>query len=164
MSIDKRKIAIILTAMAVAAVMSGIAYTAFAADNGEETHDGFAGWVDEGMMARAYGCEHGGQHGPRGPGCFGLIEVSEEFEENAINMTKSDEDVQNLLNDGYNITGVRPIIKTVVEADGTVVTKATSSVVLLVKDTTGYASVWVDMEEQRVTEIVILTRTVIEKS
>jgi hypothetical protein len=161
MSIDKKKIAIILTAVAMAAIMSGIALTAFASDSGEENTNGFAGWIDDGMMTGAYGRSHGRSCGL---GFFGLIEVSEEFEENATNIAKSDEDVQNLLNDGYNVTGVRPIIKTVVEADGTVVTKATSAVVLLKKDTTGYASVWVDMEEQKVTEIVIVTRTVIEKS
>ncbi len=102
----------------------------------------------------------GGRHGPRG---FGFIEVSEEFEQNVINIAKNDTDVQTLLDEGYNITAVRPIIKTVVEADGTVATKATSAIVVLEKDTTGCASVWVDIEQAKVTEIVILTRTVIEK-
>lgn len=91
------------------------------------------------------------------------MEVSEEFEANVIDIAKSDEDVQDLLDDGYNITGVRPIIKSVVEGDGSVVTKATSAIVMLEKDTTSRASVWVDLEEAKVTEIVILTRTVIEK-
>jgi len=80
-----------------------------------------------------------------------------------INIAESDQDVQNLLNDGYNITGVRPIIKARVEASGDVVIKATSAIVMLEKDTTGHASVWVDIEEGKVTKIEILTRTVIEK-
>jgi len=80
-----------------------------------------------------------------------------------INIAKNDTDVQNLLADGYNVTGVRPIIKTIVEGDGSVVTKATSAIVMLEKDTTGHASVWVDLEQGKVTKIVILTRTVIEK-
>ena len=79
------------------------------------------------------------------------------------NIAKSDTDVQNLLADGYNITSVRPIIKTVVDAEGDVVTKATSAVLMLQKDTTGLASVMVNLEEAKVTQIVILTRTVIEK-
>jgi hypothetical protein len=58
---------------------------------------------------------------------------------------------------------VRPIIKTVVDADGNVVTKATSAVLTLQKDTTGHASVMVDIEEAKVTQIVILTKTVIDK-
>ncbi len=161
MNIERKKIAILLTAVAVAAIMGGIALTAFAADNSEESSNGFAARIDEGMMNGMYGWSHGLMHGR---GCFGFIEVSEEFEENVTNIAKGDEDVQNLLDDGYNVTGVRPIIKTVVEADGSVVTKATSAIVMLEKDTSGCATVWVDLEEGKVTEIVILTRTVIEKS
>jgi hypothetical protein len=102
-------------------------------------------------------------HGMRGQGCYGSIEVSEEFKENVINIAKSDTDVQNLLNQGYNITGVRPIIKTIVEGNGTVITKATSAILMLQKDTTGRAVVTVDVENAKVTEIVILTETVIQK-
>jgi hypothetical protein len=72
--------------------------------------------------------------------------------------------VQQLLTDGYNITNVRPIISTTVQADGTVTTKATTATVTLIKDTTGRATVWVDIEQAKVTRIEIVTRTVIEKS
>jgi len=58
---------------------------------------------------------------------------------------------------------VRPIIKAIVEADGDVVMKVTTAIVMLRKDTTGSASVWVNVEEGKVTRIEILTRTVIEK-
>jgi hypothetical protein len=92
------------------------------------------------------------------------FEVSEEFEENVINIAKSDPDVQELLDEGYNITRVTPKIVFRVEADGTVVMKATSAVITLAKDRTGWASVWVDVEEEKVTRIVIVTVTVIEKS
>jgi hypothetical protein len=71
--------------------------------------------------------------------------------------------VQNLLNQGYNLTAVKPIIKTVIEANGDVTTKATSAIVMLQKDTSGRAFVFVNLEEGKVTRIVILTRTVIEK-
>jgi hypothetical protein len=100
---------------------------------------------------------------PYGLGCSVPITVSEEYKENVINIAKNDTDVQNLLNDGYNITAVRPIISATVQGDGTVTMKATSAVVTLVKGTTGHASVWVNLEEGKVTRIVILTRTVIEK-
>lgn len=99
----------------------------------------------------------------RGGGRFGPIEVSEEYKQNVINTAKSDPDVQNLLNSGYNITGVRPIITTKVGADGSVVMKATSAVVQLEKDTTSRAFVWVDLEAGKVTKIEILTVTIIEK-
>jgi hypothetical protein len=162
MNMDRRKALILLTAVAAAAIMSGIILTAYSADNGEESNTDTAELFNERMMMPE-AC--GGPYGwMRGRGGFGFIEVSDEFKENVINIAKSDQDVQALLTDGYNITQVRPNIKTVVEADGTVVTKATSAIVMLEKDTTNHATAWVDLEESKVTEIVILTRTVIDKS
>jgi hypothetical protein len=105
----------------------------------------------------------GMRFGMRDFGGFGSIEVSEEFEQTVTSIAESDTDVQNLITDGYNVTSVRPIIKTVVDAEGNVVTKATSAVLTLQKDTTGHATVMVDIEEAKVTQIVILTRTVIDK-
>jgi hypothetical protein len=106
---------------------------------------------------------NGMQFRMHGVGGFGSIEVTEEFEQNVISIAESDTDVQNLVADGYNVTSVRPIIKTVIDAEGNVVTKATSAVLTLQKDTTGHATVMVDVEEAKVTQIVILTRTVIDK-
>lgn len=157
--IDRRKALILLSVVAATAVLSGIVLNAYSADNGEESN-GSAAWANDRMMAGAYGFPNGPL---RGHGCFRFVEVSAEFEENVTSIAKSDQDVQNLLNDGYNITGVRPIIKARVEANGDVITKATSAVVMLEKDTTSHATVLVDLEEGKVTEIVILTRTVIEK-
>jgi hypothetical protein len=128
--------------------------------NGEQWWNFGAGWFIGNMSMGMRGMPHGGM---RGQGCYGFIEVSEEFKENVINIAKSDTDVQNLLNEGYNITAVKPIIKTIVEGDGTVVTKATSAILMLEKDTTGRAFVWVDLEQGKVTRIEILTITVIEK-
>jgi hypothetical protein len=159
-NIDKKKALILLTAVAVAAVMGGIVLNAYSADNGEQNSNGSATWINGRMMAETYGWSHGRLGGR---GCYGFVEVSDEFKENVTNIAQSDQDVQNLLNDGYNITGVRPIIKATVEASGDVVTKATSAIVMLEKDTTSHASVWVDLEQAKVTQIVILTRTVIEK-
>jgi len=89
--------------------------------------------------------------------------VSEEFKEKVISIAKANEDVQNLLNSGYNVTAVRPVIKTVVEGDGSVVMRATGAVITLVKDKMSRATVKVDLENARVTEVTVLTRTVIEK-
>lgn len=161
-SIDRRKALVLLTVVAAAAIMSGIILTAYSANNGDESNTDTSEWVNEGMMMReACGGPHGRMHGGGG---FGFIEVSDEFKENVLTIAKADSDVQALLNDGYNITQVRPIIKTVVEADGTVVTKATSAIIMLEKDTTSRATAMVDIEEAKVTQIVILTRTVIDKS
>lgn len=92
------------------------------------------------------------------------IEVSEEFKESVIQIAENDVDVQDLLAQNYNITGVRPIIKTIVDADGTVVTKASSAVLLLELNENNRAIVDVDIEQAQVTKIVILSRTVIEKN
>jgi hypothetical protein len=97
----------------------------------------------------------------RGPN--GLIQVSAGYNQTVINIAKSDADVQNLLAQGYSVQGVRPIIKSVVQADGTVVTSAPNAVVLLVNGTTGRAAVYVDVTNGKVTQIVIQTRTVINK-
>jgi hypothetical protein len=104
-----------------------------------------------------------GRRGLGGFGGFGPVEVSSEFVQNVTNIAKSDVDVQNLLAQGYNVTSVRPMIKNVVDANGYVTTKATSAIVILQNDTSGYASVLVNLEEGKVTRIVILTRKVIEK-
>lgn len=162
MKIERRsKVLVLLSLVAVAAILGSIALTAYATDNEEENNNGFPEWINRRMMAGTCGRSRGWL---RGRGHSGFIEVSEEFEENVVNIAKSDEDVQELLDDSYNITGVRPIIKSIVEADGDVETKATSAIVMLEKDTTSRAFVSVDLEEAKVTKIVILTRTVIEKS
>jgi len=55
-------------------------------------------------------------------------------------------------------------MKSIVQIDGSVTTKATSAIVMLVNGTTGRAAVYVDVANGKVTEIVILTRTVITKN
>jgi hypothetical protein len=129
---------------------------------GDENINSYKGWP-HGMGPMGPGRHGGPDGGFNGWGQFGMVEVSAEFEEKVKTIANNDSDVQQLLNDGYNVTSVRPIIKTVVDADGNVVTKATNAVVVLEKDTTGHASVMVDIEEAKVTQIVILTRTVIDK-
>lgn len=161
MNINQRKALILLTTVAAVAIMSGIILAAYSANNSTDTSNDYPQWMNEGMMP-------GIRDGPRGMmggrgGCSGLVEVSAEYEANVLNIARNDTDVQALLNEGYNITQVRPIIKTVVESDGTVVTKATSAIVMLVKDTTSRAAVTVDVDQAKVTRIVILTKTVIEK-
>jgi len=162
----KTKILMISTVL-VLAVLSGIALMAYANAN-EATNDtsttanitsSYYDLYDN--SARPFFGRHG--FGGRCGGLGGLITVSQEYKDKVINITESDSDVQALLADGYNITGVRPIISTTVEADGTVTMKATTAIVLLQKDTPGRALVWVDVEQAKVTRIEILTITVIEK-
>ena len=157
--------------MVATAVISGIALNAYSAVNTstQATINGKQCWTHnvewnigpgENMSAGIKGWPCGGM---RERGYRGFIEVSDEFKENVISIAKNDTDVQNLLNEGYNIIGVRPIIRTVVEGDGTVFSKATSAVLMLEKDTTGRAYIWVDLEQGKVMQIEILAMTIIEK-
>ena len=164
-----------LTVVAFAAIMGGFLLTTQAADTTSTTDTNtatptangngmdFPPWNNGsmGFGRRGFGGGPGGGFGGFG-GC-GPIEVSAEFEQNVINIAKSDSDVQQLLDEGYNVTKVMPIIKSIVDGEGNVVTKATNATVMLEKDTTGRAFVSVDLEQEKVTQIVILTRTVIEK-
>ncbi|WP_455283724.1 hypothetical protein [[Eubacterium] cellulosolvens] len=156
MKSDRSKaLVVVLSLVTVAAILGTMALTVSAADDGEESSS-FPLWI-------AGRCEWG-RGGLRGRGPFGFVEVSEEFEENAINIAKSDQDVLDLLDDGYSIAGVRPLIVTRVEANGDLVTKATGAFVVLEQNTTSIARVWVDLEEAKVTKIVIVAITVIEKA
>jgi hypothetical protein len=96
-------------------------------------------------------------------GGFGPIEVSDEYKTAVTTIVQSDTDVQKLLADGYNVTRVMPIVKTTIDAEGNIATKATNATVVLVKDTTGYAFVSVDLAQNKVTQIVTYTKTVIQK-
>jgi hypothetical protein len=169
----KTKILMISTAV-VLAILSGIAALAYAkglsnASNTSAntlTNDTNTAVTDPWNFSGGFcGGRHGfGERQPPGWGNGGFITASQEFKDNVINITKSDPDVQNLLTEGYNLTEVRPIISTTVEADGTISMKATSAIATLTKNTTGRAFVWVNVEQAKVTRIEILTRTVIEKT
>jgi|YelNatPaOPRAMG01_1025707.scaffolds.fasta_scaffold69916_1 hypothetical protein len=89
------------------------------------------------------------------------FEISEGFKEKVVNILKSDENVQKLLNEGYNITCIRPIVKAIVKEDSTVIMKATGAIVILTKDTS-HALVKVDVENNKVLETIILTETIIK--
>ena len=97
-------------------------------------------------------------------GGMGNIEVSSEYTASVNAILESDSDVQNLISQGYNVTAIRPNVKSVIAADGTIATKATTANVLLQNGTSGYATVSVDVANAKVTQIVIVTRTVIDKT
>jgi len=152
-----------ISTVVILAVLSGIAVMAYANGTVNGTTMTSNNMYDYGGdyngTPACFG-RHGGGHGW---GRGGSITVSQEFKDNVINIAQNDSDVQKLLADGYNITDVRPIINTTVEADGTVTMKATTAIVALCQNTTGRAFATVNVTEGKVTEIVILTRTVIEK-
>ena len=98
-------------------------------------------------------------------GRSGNIQVSEEYKTKAITIATSGADVKALLDTGYSVVGVRPIIQSSVDANGVVTSKATHAIVTLKNtDAKSGAAVWVDMTAGRVLKIVTLTATVIDKS
>jgi hypothetical protein len=120
-------------------------------------------WGMEGMMMGESGFG-GGRGFGRGPEGMGNIEVNSEYTATVNTILEGDTDVQNLIAEGYNVTSIRPIIKSLIEADGTLTTKATTAIVTLQNGTSGYAVASVDISQAKVTQIVIFTRTVIDKT
>jgi hypothetical protein len=168
---------VLLTAFA--AIIAGLAATTLAAGTNTTTSEtstattsepssnetNFPFWGMGGMMMGDQG--FGGGHRGCGSGFMGgmnNIEVSSEYTATVNAILNNDTDVQNLITQGYNVTSIRPIIKNVIEADGTVTTKATTAIVTLQNGTSGYAVASVDISQAKVTQIVIFTRTVIDKT
>ncbi len=106
---------------------------------------------------------HGG--GGRGFGGYaGDVEVSSAYNQTLNTILGNDSDVQNLVSQGYSVGSIRPIVKSVIVADGTVTAQATTAIVSMQNGTSGYATVSVDITNAKVSQIVILTRTVIDKT
>lgn len=112
------------------------------------------------------GQEFIGGHGERGYGMnmMGGVEISSAYNATVTAILENDTDVANLISQGYNVTYIHPIVKTVVQGDGTLTSQATTAIVTMTNGTTGYARVNVDIANSKVTYISIVTRTVIDKS
>ena len=89
-------------------------------------------------------------------GGFGSIQVSSAFTQNVTNILNSSTDVKALLNEGYNVTSIRPVITTTINGNGNVVMQATSANVIL-QGPNGRAFVVVDLTTAKVTKIVTIT-------
>lgn len=164
--LERKTKTLIVSAATVLTILSAIAAIVYAngVANATSTTAGFA--YDYGNYFNGTDMPLGGlgHRGRCGLGRFGgPVTVSQEYKDNVINIAKNDTDVQELIAEGYNITDVRPIISSTVEADGVVTTKATTAIVTMNLNTTGRAFVKVDVTQAKVTEIEIFMRTVIEK-
>jgi hypothetical protein len=127
-----------------------------ATDNWGFCGNGPMGFAGPRGMFRGFG-------GPGGMmGGFGPVQVSSDFTQNVTNIVQNDSDVKNLLAQGYNITAIRPVISTVINGNGNVVTSATTANVIL-RSTTGRALLVVDLTQAKVTKIVTTVTTVINK-
>lgn len=127
--------------------------------NGNLSISGFMGFRGLGDYR---GMGMGMDRGFGGPRGFGSFQVSSDFTQNVTNIAQNDSDVQNLLNQGYNITSVRPVISTIIDGNGNIVTKASTSDLIL-QSNNGRAFVVVDLTQAKVTKIVTLTMTEIDK-
>ena len=104
---------------------------------------------------------------PRGQDMFGMdsIDVSSEYTANVISTLNNDSDVvKQLISKGYNVTSIDPTIKNVIEGNGTITAQADTARVIMTNGTSGYAAVNVDVANAKVTQIIIITRTVIDKT
>jgi hypothetical protein len=131
--------------------------------NSTDTVTGDASNIFLGMGRGPMGFGRRGMGFARECGGFGGIEVSDEYNAAVTTILESDTDVQQLLTDGFNVTRIMPIVKTVIDGEGNVATKATNATVILSKDTAGLAFVSVDLAQNKVTQIITYTKTVIEK-
>uniref|UniRef100_A0A7C5XMP2 Uncharacterized protein n=1 Tax=Ignisphaera aggregans TaxID=334771 RepID=A0A7C5XMP2_9CREN len=89
------------------------------------------------------------------------IEISEEYKAKVIEILNNDVDTKKLLENGYNITLIRPIVKLYVQGDGSVILRSTEAMATLFKKGEGIVRVLVDIENSKV--IKILQYTIIEK-
>ena len=97
-------------------------------------------------------------------GPMGNIEVSSAYNQTVSNILGNDTDVKNLVSQGYNVTSINPILISTIGADGTLTTKASTAIVTMQNGTSGFATVSVDITNAKVTQITVITRTVIDKS
>ncbi|MCS7111567.1 MAG: hypothetical protein N3D82_01750 [Ignisphaera sp.] len=83
-----------------------------------------------------------------------FVEISEEYRAKVISILKNDPDTGKLLEEGYNITMIKPLPKMHVQGDGSVVIRATQAYVYLRKNTAGRVVVLVDIGEGKVLKIL----------
>jgi hypothetical protein len=135
-----------------------------ATDNVPNNFGGFGnGPMAMGMEPR-FGMSHRGMERGFGGGFGpGAMQISADFTANVTNIAKSDSDIQNLLNQGFNITSIHPVITTSIDGNGNIVTKASTANVLLEGNNGSRAFVIVDLSQAKVTKIVTLTVTEIDK-
>ena len=169
------------------AILAGIAASAFAQTNSTSTATSTApsstdassisvgGNVTDvppwgmGMMMGDQGFGGGGPGGFGGReggfgGLTGDIQISSAFNQTVNKILGNDTDVQKLVSQGYNVTSIRPMLSSTIGADGTVTTTASTATVMMQNGTSGYATVSLDVANAKVTQIIIVTRTVIDKS
>jgi hypothetical protein len=135
-----------------------------ATDNDPNIFNGFGNEPMAMGMEPRFGIGHRGMARGFGGGLgSGAIQLSADFTANVTNVAKSDSDVQNLLTQGFNITSIRPVITTSIDGNGNISTKASTANVLLEGNNGSRAFVIVDLSQAKVTKIVTMMITEIDK-
>ncbi len=155
---DRRSVAILAAGLALAAVLAVGAALAYAKSSEEALWR--LGSAREPPKLGALGKHAAWWRAAWAPGP--RLVVSEEYRERVVQIALRDPDVSRLLEEGYNVTNVKPIVKAYVEADGSVNLRADEALIVLRKDG-GVAAVLVSLTEERVTKVVVHTVAVIEK-
>ena len=84
------------------------------------------------------------------------IVVSDEFRQNVIGILESNTTTADLINNGYNVTMIKPIIQEVVNGDNTVTLHATGAIVILHNNNgshQGNIKVLIDLENGKVVKL-----------
>lgn len=162
---DKRFVALTLTVIAAAIIVVVATVGYVYAHKGDELYRG----CDYGFMKHSRVCTSNatsatyvgrsvvwmhGFRGGRGMLKQFVVEVSDEYRAKVESILRSDPDVSALLEKGYNITAIKPIVKLVVQGNGSVVASADKATVILVKNGGDRAIVYVDVASGSVIEIV----------
>lgn len=92
----------------------------------------------------------------------GLIQISPEYNETVMNILKSNGDVKSLLDQGYTVVSIRPVVTAYVQGDGTVIFKAGKAVVTLSNGSTVVMYV-VDIVSGSVTHIATINVSAIKE-
>lgn len=79
--------------------------------------------------------------------------VSDEFKQKVIGILQQDPDTASLLEQGYNVTEVKPIITMIVGGDGSITLKATKAIAILCKNSAGRVLVYIDVDVGKVLAI-----------
>ncbi|MEB3755826.1 MAG: hypothetical protein GSR79_03070 [Desulfurococcales archaeon] len=84
------------------------------------------------------------------------IMVSDEFRQNVIGILESNTTTADLINNGYNVTMIKPIIQEVVNGDNTIALHATGAIVILHDNNgshQGNVKVLIDLENGKVVKL-----------
>lgn len=165
-----------------AAVFAGLAITAFAAAQTNSTSTEPTTTTTTTLATNATEIPFGGPGlligdvgfggGPGGRRCLGRgfggyvgnVQLSSAYNQTVTNILGNDSDLKNLISQGYTVTSIRPIVHSVIGGDGTITAQASTAIVKLRNGTSGCATVSVDIKNAKVSQIVILTRTIIDKT